>query len=320
MYIHYLGIRMKKSLLILALLLLASMLTLSSISPAEAIRHAPITVDGDPADWTGTPGAANTWVYNDTAKEWIWTDEVSDDTGWNGNYTYPAATFFTGGDADLTELRVAWNESHVFFLLTFDNITDVGWVDAVGWLSDPVQAETTAVAICIDIDRVNGSGMDLVDDGGDGISADVRLNSTDYWEYLIEICFGDLVLWYYDGEFIGESFRNFPCAANTTVYETIEFVVPISADPFAGLPDPEGGWWMLYVFIGLQDNEHFREVNAVASEWNGGGGSDSPDDPDYYDIAIIPEFPLTFSFALIAAVIFAAFFKLRKKPISIASI
>jgi len=301
---------MKKSLSILALLLLLSILTFSALPSAKALRHAPITVDGNPSDWTGMPPVAdNTWLYDSLAGEWIWRDMVGDDTGWDGTYTYPNATFFTGGDADLTELRIAWNESYVFFLLTFDNITDNGWVTwSDGWLTED-QAETTAVAICIDTDRVNGSGMDVVDDGNDGISVDARLNSTDYWEYLIEICLGDVVLWRYDtlSGTVLEALRNFPCAANTTVYETVEFAVPISDDPYSGLPDPEGQVWMLNVFIGLQDFEHFREV----------GG---PDDPDWYDNAIIPEFPLPFSFALIAAAIFTASFKLRKKLISIASI
>ena len=294
------------------------------------------TIDGDPSDWTGTPPATNnTWIYDDAAGEWIWRDMVGDDVG-NGSYTYPASQNFTGGDADLTELRIMWTPNYVYFLLKFDNITANGWVDAAGWLSDPIQAETTAIAICIDTDHVNSSGYDLVDNGTGGISADIRLNSTAYWEYLIEICLTDIVLWHWNGTNILEVTHSFPIAADTMVNETIEFAVPIdkAGDGAKGLPDPTNQTWRFFAFVGLQEHAHFMEVTPAL------GGSDSEMDPDAYDAAFfatnaeqeatfnnftdedyattsaykqIPEFPLPFGFALIAIVILVAFFKLRKK-------
>ncbi len=362
---------MRKTLSTSLLLLLASMLMLSSLSPAKAIRHEAITVDGDPDDWTGTPGADNTWVYDDTAGEWIWTDEVGDDTG-NGSYTYPVANqtvdgverlAFSPGDFDLKELRIAWNESHVFFLLRFVNLTDNNWVAThEAWISSPTIAETTAVAICIDTDRIPDSGMDIVDsqeDNNGSIRADILLPSSCLWEYIIEIALEDIVLWYYDGLFIKEAYRNFPIAANTTVYETIEFAVPIDLTGEAGLPDPDDETWALFAFVGSQDYQHFREVAsaevAATDPWAAGGGEgfggadDVGPDPDAFDCAFfankadqenalkdfgpgstdyvempadeplgpsyreIPEFPLPFAFALIAIVILAASFKLKKK-------
>jgi len=377
---------MRKTLSILALLLLASSLTLSTFPTATetatfptatsgggwatatfptATAHAPITIDGDPSDWTGTPPATNnTWKYDTTAKEWIWTDEVGDDKG-NGTYTYPTANVsgtqkraFNPGDFDLKELRIAWNDTGVAFLMKFVNITDDDWVGKntqwpSSWLSDPIEAETTAIAICIDTDRVDGSGYDLVDDGADGISADIRLPSVAYWEYLIEIVLGDIVLWRYNPATMApvEALRSLPsskiipCAAdNTSAHEAVEFMVPIDATGIAGLPDPTGETWRFSVFIGSQDTEHFREVvsvqGSIDNPWQGGGGADHEFDPDAYDAAFfanktaqekafngftdkdyaivsayreIPEFPLTFGFALIAIVVLAASFKLRKK-------
>ncbi len=304
------------------------------------------TIDGDPSDWFGINTAINTWNYS--KGEGIWNDAIGDDTG-NGGYTYPTNPAFTGGNADLTEFRVMWTPNYVYFLLTFDNITDNSWVGTTdGWLTED-QAETTAVAICIDIDHANGSGYDLVDDGTEGISTDVRLNSTDYWEYLIEICLEDVVLWHYGVVPVlpVEAYRNFPCAANTTVYETIEFAIPIDPSGVAGLPDPTNQTWAFYAFVGLQDSQHFSEVAATASESNPGGGADHKYDPDVFDCAFfatkaeqeaalndftdtnyaimpttahkeiemnkIPEFPLPFGFALIAIVVLAVSFKLRKK-------
>ena len=352
---------MRKTLSTSLLLLLASMLMLSSLSPAKAIRHAAITVDGDPSDWTGEPGDTNTWVYDDTAGEWIWTDEVGDDKG-NGSYTYPVANVtgtekraFSPGDFDLKELRIAWDADNVYFLLTFVNLTENGWGDDYGeensWLSYPWAAETTAVAICIDTDRVPDSGVALVDNAPNGsIRTEILLPSSCLWEYTIEIVLLDVVLWYYDGAIIDETVRNFPCAANVTVYKTIEFLIPIDPDGLAGLPDPEGKTWALFAFIGSQDNEHFREIAsaevAETNAWVAGGGEGLGDadsfgpDPDAFDCAFFdnktaqedalkgfgpgafveisayketPEFPLPFGFILIAIVVLAASFKLRKK-------
>jgi len=361
---------MRKTLSILALLLLVSILTFSALPSANALRHAPITVDGNPSDWTGTPPATdNTWKYDDAAGEWIWRDMVGDDKG-NGTYTYPTArivvggvnrTAFSSGDFDLTELRIAWNETYVFFLLTFVNLTDNDWVaDLPGWVSSPIIAETTAVAICIDTDRADNSGFDIVDTTTDmlgSVRADIALPSSCYWEYMLEIALEDVVLWRYDAGTMAvvEATRNFPgmfAAADPTTYKTIEFAVKIDAAGIEGLPDPEGQTWALFAFVGSQDYQHFREIASaeVASTniWAAGGGEgnggadDIGYDPDAFDCAFfttkaaqeaalngftveppdfavisaykeIPEFPLTFGFALIAIVVLAASFKLRKK-------
>jgi len=360
---------MRKTLSILALLLLASSLMMSTLPLAKALelpkaQGDPKTIDGKDTDWVGTaPTTPNTDTISQN--EYIWVDEVGDDKG-NGTYTYPTANVsgtqkpaFRPGDFDLKQLRIQWNDTHVIFLMKFVNITDDDWVGKNTqwpsyWLSDPIEAETTAIAICIDTDRQDGSGWDMVDDGGGGISADIRLTSTAYWEYLIEIILGDIVLWRYDGVMISEATRNFPCAANNeSAYEAVEFMVPIdmAGGGTNGLPDPTGQTWRFSVFIGSQDTEVFREVWATpAPEWQGGGGSNSEYDPDAYDAAFfdtkaaqevafngftetdyatvsaykdiamnsiyVPEFPLPLpiGFAIMAAVILVAFFKLRKKP------
>jgi len=198
---------------------------------------------------------------------------------------------------------------------------------------------------------VDGEGYDLVDDGGDGISADIMLPSVAYWEYLIEIILINRILWHYDGVMINQAVSGLPCAAdNTSAYEAVEFMVPIDPTGVAGLPDPAGQTWRFSVFIGSQDTEHFREILAgPAQEWQGGGGIGEVYDPDAYDAAFfatraeqeaafngftdtdyaivsayqdinmdpiyVPEFPLPLpiGFAIMAAVILAALFKVRKK-------
>jgi len=358
---------MRKTLSILALLLLVSSLMLSTLPLAKAQGdQAKWTIDGRDTEWVGiAPTTPNTWAIS--RGEFIWVDEVGDDTG-NGTYTYPIANVsgtqkraFNPGDFDLKQLRIQWNDTGVAFLMKFVNITDDDWVGSNTpwpsyWLSNPIEAETTAIAICIDTDRADGSGYDMVDDGADGISADIWLPSTAYWEYLIEIVLGDIVLWRYDTSTMApvEATRNFPCAAdNTSAYESVEFMVPIdiAGGGINGLPDPTGQTWRFSVFIGSQDREFFREVWASPGtpEWQGGGGADHDFDPDAYDAAFfaskteqeiafngftdteyaivsaykdinmdpiyVPEFPLPLpiGFAIMAAVILAALFKMRKK-------
>lgn len=219
----------KNALPILILLLLALSLTLSTFPTVKA-QHASITIDGDPSDWTGTPGGTNTWVYNDTAEEWIWNDEVGDDKG-NGTYTYPTGAAFTGAEADLTELRIAWNTTHVMFLLTFVDIVDNAWWPLDGadpYLTD-IQAETTAVAICIDTDHVSESGYWEVEDATGDTQAEINLTSTGWWEYYFEIALDDVKLWRWNAS-LGEvelATNEIPTCVNVTLYEAIEAAVPI---------------------------------------------------------------------------------------------
>jgi len=344
----------KKVLSFLALLLLASALTLSAFPIARA-EHPPIIIDGNPSDWIGTaPTTPNTWAISEG--EGIWVDEVGDDTG-NGSYTYPTNPVFTGGDADLTEFRIHWNTTHVMFLLKFVDITDIGWLGASSPYLTEIQAETTAVAICVDTNQVDCSGYWQVDDGRNGISAEINLTSTCWWEYLFEIAFGDVVLWCRPPDYKGvkEATRAIPTAVNVTLYETIEAAVPIDPTGVAGLPDPTGQTWRVFVFVGLQDYGAFREIAsaevAAITEWAPGGGEGDYSvggrgpDPDAFDAAFfstkaeqedafngftektrcvisvyediimnnVPEFPLPFGFALIAIVVLAVSFKMRKK-------
>jgi len=321
-----------------------------TIVPAKA-EHPPIIIDGNPSDWIGTAPETNQWAYS--GGEGIWTDEVGDDTG-NGSYTYPTNPVFTGGDADLTEFRIHWNATHVMFLLRFVDITDAGWLGASSPYLTDIQAETTAIAICIDIDQKDRSGYWQVDDGRNSISTEINLTSTCWWEYLFEIILGDVVLWRWDSSSrsVKMATRAIPTAVDVTLYEAIEAAVPISA---SGLPDPTGQTWRFFVFVGLQDYGVFREIAsaevAAITEWAPGGGEGDYSvggrgpDPDAFDAAFfstkaeqeaafngftektrcaisaykdiimnnVPEFPLPFGFALIAIVVLAVSFKMRKK-------
>lgn len=281
----------KKVLSFLALLLLASMLILSAFPIARA-EHPPIIIDGNPSDWIGINTATNTWNYSES--EGIWVDEVGDDTG-NGSYTYPTVPVFTGGDADLTEFRIHWNTTHVMFLLRFVDIKDAEWLwENPPYLTD-IQAETTAIAICIDTDQKDGSGYWQVDDGRNGISTEINLTSTCWWEYLFEIILGDVVLWCRPPDYKGvkEVTRAIPTAVDVDVHEVIEAAVPI--DPDVGLPDPTDQTWRFFVFVGLQDYGAFREIAsaevAAVTEWAPGGGEGDYSvggrgpDPDAFDAA-----------------------------------
>jgi len=74
-------------------LLSVALLALATFS-TPVVAASTKTIDGDPSDWTGTPGAANTFVVS--AGEGIWNDAAMDDTG-NGSVTYPNGTMSPPG-------------------------------------------------------------------------------------------------------------------------------------------------------------------------------------------------------------------------------
>jgi len=167
------------------------------------------TIDGNPADWTGIPGADNTWTVSNG--EGIWRDIAGDDTG-NGSYIYPNGTcneipdamgwngkayHYTGypgggkrdgGMCDLREFRITADSGALYILLRFENMGCFAnavewnyWCHNMTWGHD---ANATGwgklkIAVYIDEDRVYGSGRT-------DTNSSTPTNPTDSGNFLID--------------------------------------------------------------------------------------------------------------------------------------
>lgn len=305
---------MRKKVSIFLLVLLAS--TLALFMPS-AVRAKTITIDGDPSDWTGTPPAQeNNWTIS--AGEFIWRDAVGDDTG-NGSWTYPTSALFTGGEADLTELRMTWDSNYLYLLIKVASMD---------------YANLTAIGFTIDTDRVSASGQEWFP----GYS-DAKITSVAYWEWAWEFAAAKNDI--FDTGWISQGAA---VVANSTTNNCFEVGFPISV---IGTPT---GFWRFGLIIGLHSDpvgDTFTEVKATATATSPGGGDELAwEDPDAFDAAffattadqeanfkqftpgvgpivlsaymdvdmpVIPEFPLPYSSILIAATILLALFVIKKR-------
>lgn len=93
--------------------------TFPPIPPALAVigvTPLSILVNGIDGDWAVPGGMVqDTWALS-PQRVFVWRDAEGDDLG-PGTYTYPTNSAFTGGDADLAELRVALTSTHVLFFI-----------------------------------------------------------------------------------------------------------------------------------------------------------------------------------------------------------
>jgi len=324
----------KNALAILALLLLASALTLSTLPTAKAAQavldtHPQITVDGDPSDWTGTaPTVDNTLTISNS--EFIWKDATGDDTG-PGMWEYP--TSFNTGEADLLELRICWNDSYLFVLFKLREMTVGQW-------------NRTAIDLTISTNQTPGSG----ETNGWYAEADMKVNLTADWEYQLEIIPSTRIR-VEDSSWATVADPTTDPAlliANSSTNKCFEVGIPIAV-----IGSPAGKIWDFTCIVGLQSmlgsagSGHFAEIEETADANNPGGGvSGAWEDPDAFDAAFynttaeqeaafsvftagggdnavvvvsayleIPEFPLLlpYGFAIMAAIILAASFTMRKK-------
>ncbi len=240
----------------------------------------PITVDGDPADWTGANIGLNDTNYID-AGEAIWLDTQGDDIGDGGDalnapdnpaaYSYPTDSSFTGGEADLIQGRLTANDSMLYFLVQLDSFTSNYY---------------PMVVIMMDVDGVPGSGNIWVPQ-----NADLQVDSTIAWDYAIVIA-----------------------DAGIKVFNTAWQDVAGSVDAQVAF-NPDGGYIegglnavkldtqmnildtvVTYVCVtGLNEFGNFKEVDDSATQWHGGGGLgvDGQTDsifwiePDVYDLAFV---------------------------------
>lgn len=231
------------------------------------IHSGPIVVDADDSDWTGTPGAADTAVIDVAAGEVIWTDSLGDDLG-DGDYTYPTNGVFTGGDADIAEVRVAvWGDS-VYFLIRPASI-------------DPGAAFFTPYfGIAVDTDQIDGSGRtDLgIELGLANGGADAVLSSKLAWEVQAALP-GQNPLRVIDT-------ADQSLSGATAAFSQTTGVVEIAL-PFSALGHPAGQTWDFVVYSALETLDEIREVRQSNSTWNPGGGFDddtSGNDPDIFDL------------------------------------
>ena len=224
------------------------------------MRAHPITVDGDPSDWIGI--GADTAVVD--SGEWIVEDALYDDWGDGGDapytsdnpeaYSYP--TSMDTGIADIEEVRYTIN------LSTSDTGTDYFY----GLVRMADLSPNTIVTLFITVDTTFGNNY--VFDSSDVATA---LK----WNLMVVFNNGNMRIL----NPLGQPFVTEDTVAFNYSNGIIEFGISLDS-----LPEPQG--WYLYtaIYAGVADNGHYAEVDSLASQTHGGGGTNSIYDPDIYDI------------------------------------
>lgn len=244
----------------------------------------PITVDGDPSDWIGTPPGTDQWVIDQG--EGIWTDAVGDDLGDGGDaplasdnpsaYSYPDNPDFLGTEADITEFRVTdyFEERAIYYLIR---------------LADFELEENPMIAILIDTDHVPGSGQEWAPN-----FCDVRVSDTLRWEYAIVVKaaipvkggtkqYGEVVVY--------DQWWNIIDGIHSAVFDTENDLIEVCVNALFPIWGKDAHY---VVMAGLQDSNwsspefgNFLEVSYSPSTTNGGGGTDGWSDPDIYDLCFV---------------------------------
>ncbi len=231
----------------------------------------PITVDGDPSDWIGAAPSTDQFTYS--AGEAIWNDAVDDDLGDGGDapyaadnpepYSYPTDTLFLGTEADMVEWRYTYDRSNnkIYFLIKINNY-DITWMPFVG--------------IAMDLDHVWGSGQEWL-----GGFASLKVDSAILWEYNILLRDNRIVVYNAQWDSVG--------GTNEVVFDTANNTIEAGVDVSEWSPNPlDVDSIYFVVYSGLQDFGNLRGVDSVASQWQGGGGTDSWTDPNVYDLCFVP--------------------------------
>jgi hypothetical protein len=225
-----------------------------------------ITVDGLTNDWHGIPGARGTGTISST--EFIWKDEMNDDTG-DGDYTYPTDATFTGGDADIDEFRLAWDTGYLYFL--FKPVS----------VNPSASFFTPYFGIAIDTNRVYGSGRtELGIEGGIANGGtDAVLSGYLASEFEVAIPGGNpVVMVDKNGTNVSTGVRS---AYNKTSGAT-EIAVPLST-----IGNPAGHTWSFVPYAGLETFNMLREIQLNRAQWVPGGGYDNDsagNEPDIFDL------------------------------------
>lgn len=265
------------------------------------------TIDGDPSDWTGTPGGNNTFVISNG--EGIWRDVHLDDTG-NGSYVYPNVThsepapipppfpphfeyigYPHGGMVDLMEWRATADSANLYMMFRFYNMgsTEI----ATEWEGSEFGFGKILAQVYIDKDRVPGSGRTNATMFGNFFIAPGAA-----WEIVINVA-GNAPRGFPRIEFANgtEYYLNSStyCQANCSIYPScIEIKVPRSV-----IGDYRRQTWRFIVVVGGFDEGHWRQVwstelaklygwpplfrfvGGEGEDWLGGMGND----PNIIDMA-----------------------------------
>ncbi len=133
----------KQVLLLVLIILLISVMNIPNTITTRSLRinlYATRTIDGDPSDWIGVPPSSdNSYTYSNG--EWIWKDAVNDIQD-----VYTSNLLSDVDKADITEIRITSNGTHLLLLIKFADLS------ALGLDGEP------AVFITIDEDHTTSSG------------------------------------------------------------------------------------------------------------------------------------------------------------------
>jgi glycogen debranching enzyme len=200
-------------------------------------------------------------------------DAAFDDTGPYGTYQYPTNPNFKDGILDLLRFTVWTDNDYSYFRLRFRNLHDPGYHPHYGF-------QLTYTAILVDRGEA-GPGMQ--DAGANSLFVlDTALGNFDRAIYVgggIRIVDAKHNIL---SEYIPAPHDIVNPLGNVRMNE-VAFAVP---NTYLGKPDET---WRYLVLVGAQDDHGgaglgvFRSVQRTAGEWHG-GGKQSPDDPNVYDI------------------------------------
>ena len=230
----------------------------------------PITVDGDPSDWIGTPPGVDSFHYS--SGEGIWNDAVGDDLGDGGDapyaadnpgpYTYPDTSLFLGTEADIVEWRITVDtSSQMIYFLVKNAGYDVIWTPWVG--------------IAIDLDHEYTSGQVWLPE-----TADLKVDSINAWEYLIRLWNNTIR--------VNDPEWNNVTYGSVVVFDTTNDLIEIGWDVSQLTPNPfDFEVFYVTVYSGLEEFGAFREVDSISSLWHAGGGIAGESDPDVYDLCFV---------------------------------
>jgi len=241
-----------------------------------------VKVDKKIRDWIGAePDTPNTAAISEG--EYIWMDAKDDDAG-NGSYTYAVKRELRKG-CDLREFRLTYDADNLYFFIKCNRPGD-WWVPyrIIGIDTDGAKRgkKGTTVLAQGDIDELASDN---------GCYGEIKVAPELACEYVVTI-FSSYKgrVWDASGKLLA---RKEADEYDTPGFEIADFnwyvvETAISWKIFGLDGPPAGKTWRFVIGIGQQDNDIFREIEEVETDWHGGGGEtsdlDGPD-PDIYDLA-----------------------------------
>ncbi|MBN1503664.1 MAG: hypothetical protein JW952_01230 [Candidatus Eisenbacteria bacterium] len=199
-------------------------------------------------------------------------DWPGDDHG-PGTYTYPTNGVFAAGSFDMTEFRVEVEGNRVYFAVDLNATLDDPWGSGAGF-------SLQSIDIYVDKDGVPGSGATWVLDG-----RNARMSPVNSWDVAVWCAppFDDFQsrIVFPDGEFDTTQVR--------TSVSQAEGRITVSA-PKSAVGTPTSSWRYVVLMLGQNGYEtgRVRQVRAVNSEWDFGGGTDGTSDSNIMDVITVP--------------------------------